>query len=339
MGMRIGVLGGGSWGSVIASMLAEKGEEVLIWCREKEVADAINLKHENELFLPGIALHPSLQATDDAEAAVAGRDVVVVATPAQHMRGILSKVSYRFLHGGQLVIASKGIENGTLKLMHQVAEESVPETMHHNIFILSGPTFARELAQKMPSAAVVAGLHPDGAQFIQQLFALPYFRVYRSPDVVGVQVGGAIKNVIAIGVGIIEGMKLGRNSQSALMTRAIAEMTRLAVKIGANPFTISGLSGLGDLILTCTGELSRNRQVGIRIGRGEKLSDILGGMMMVAEGVPTSISAYQLAQKHEVPMPIVEAVYRVLHEGLSAKEAIAPLMSRSLKEEIYGYGE
>jgi len=338
MSMRISVLGGGSWGSVIASMLAEKGD-VLLWCREKEVADSVNRKHENELFLPGVHLHEKLTATDDLEAAAADRDVVVLATPAQHMRGILSKASYRFLRGGQLVIASKGIENGTLKLMHEVAEESVPESMHRNIFILSGPTFARELAQKMPSAAVVAGLHPDGSQFIQQLFSLPYFRVYRSPDVVGVQVGGAIKNVIAIGVGIIEGMKLGRNSQSALMTRAIAEMTRLAVKIGANPFTISGLSGLGDLILTCTGEMSRNRQVGIRIGRGEKLADILGGMTMVAEGVPTSISAYQLAQKYEVPMPIVEAVYRVLHEGLDAKEAIAPLMSRSLKEEIYGYGE
>ncbi|HSA34515.1 MAG TPA: NAD(P)H-dependent glycerol-3-phosphate dehydrogenase [bacterium] len=339
MNMRISVVGAGSWGTVLASVLAEKNADVSLWCREPELVEAIDRDHENPLFLPGIPIHPKVKATGDLDAAVTNRDMIVMATPAQHMRAILSSASYRFLHGSQLVIASKGIENGTLKLMHQVAEEIIPESMHRNIFVLSGPTFARELGMKMPTAAVIAGRYIEGLNAAQEFFSLPYFRVYRSPDVVGVEVGGAIKNVIAIGVGIVEGMRLGHNSQSALMTRAIAEITRLAVKIGANPFTISGLSGLGDLILTCTGELSRNRQVGIRIGHGEKLPDILAGMTMVAEGVATSISAYQLAQRMEVAMPIVETVYRVLHEGLDVRTAMSALMGRSLKEEIYGYGD
>jgi len=335
---RVAVIGGGGWGTVLASMLAERQGAVTLWCREPEVAEAVNQRHENTLFLPGIALSRQVVATTDLAGAVADKSLIVMATPAQHLRGILTSVAPEIRSDVFIVIASKGIEKDSLALMHEVVAALLPANAPRT-FVLSGPTFARELGMKMPSAAVIAGTDEKALCAIQETFSLPYFRVYRSSDIIGVEVGGAIKNVIAVGVGIVEGMRLGKNSQSALMTRAIAEMTRLAVKLGANPFTVSGLSGLGDLILTCTGDLSRNRQVGIRIGRGETLSHIMADMKMVAEGVHTAVAAYQLAQRHGVTMPIVEVVYRILYEGLDIREAIGLLMTRSLKEEIYGYGE
>jgi len=334
---RTVVIGAGSWGTAIASMIAAKHPGTTIWCWEPEVAEAINRRHENTLFLPDIALDRSLVAVTDLAEAVAGREIVIAATPAQHLRATLSAARPAIRSDAWIVIAAKGIEKETLKLMHEVTTDTVSDAVHRT-FVLSGPTFAREIGMKMPSAAVIAGHNEESLRVIQELFSTPYFRLYRSTDLIGVEVGGAIKNVIAIGVGIVEGMRLGRNSQAALMTRAIAEMTRFAVKLGANPFTISGLSGLGDLILTCTGDLSRNRQVGIRLGRGEKLTEIMRDMRMVAEGVHTAVAAYQLAKKHEVAMPIVETVYRILYEDLDLREAIGLLMSRSLKEEIYGYG-
>ncbi len=318
-------------------MLAEKHGETMLWCREPEVAEAINRRHENTLFLPDITLHRAVNATTDLAGAAREKEVVVFATPAQHLRTVLADTARLLQQDTALVIAAKGIEKETLKLMHEVVADLVPDAAPHT-FVLSGPTFAREIGMKMPSAVVIAGTNEETLRTLQEFFSLPYFRVYRSTDVVGVEVGGAVKNVIAIGVGIVEGMRLGRNSQAALITRAIAEMTRLAVKLGGSPFTVAGLSGLGDLILTSTGDLSRNRQVGIRIGRGEKLPAIMAEMKMVAEGVHTAVAAHHLARKHEVTMPIVEAVYRILYEDLNLREAIGMLMSRSLKEEIYGYG-
>ncbi len=331
------IIGGGGWGTAVASMVAEKNGETIIWCREPEVADAINQRHENAVFLPGIALDRRLIATTNLRKTVAESKTIILATPAQHLRNTLSTALPAIAPDARLIIAAKGIEKESLKLMHEVVEEIIPNSSER-IFVLSGPTFAREIGMKMPSAAVIAGKSEEELHFLQEFFSLPYFRVYRSSDVIGVEVGGAIKNVIAIGVGIVEGMRLGRNSQAALMTRAIAEMTRFAVKLGANPFTVSGLSGLGDLILTCTGDLSRNRQVGIRLGRGEKITEIMRDMKTVAEGVHTAVAAYQLARKHEVTMPIVETVYRILYEDLNLRDAIGLLMTRSLKEEIYGYG-
>ncbi len=338
MSIRIGAVGGGSWGTVLAALLAGKGMSVTLWCWEPEVAESINNDNENKLFLPGIKLPETLKATNSLEETVEGKDVVLVSTPSQHMRSVLDRISYLFQHGTTVVLASKGIENGTLRLMNQVAEESLPDFLHRNIYVVSGPTFARELAVKTPSAAVVAGYRSEGLPFLQQLFATPYFRTYTSSDVVGVEIGGALKNVIAISVGILEGAGLGRNSQAAIMTRAIAEITRLVTKMGGNPFTVTGLSGVGDMILTCNGDLSRNRMVGMRLGKGEKIDDILAGMTMVAEGVATSKSAYDLAKKMDVAMPIVEAVYRVIHEGANLEETFYALMERSLKDEIYGYG-
>lgn len=338
MSIKVGVIGAGSWGTVLAAMLAEKGNAVTLWAREPETTESINNTKENRVFLPGIKLPENLIATCDLEKAAAGKDVLIMVTPAQHMREILSRISYLIHQGTCVILASKGIENGTLKLMHQVAEESLPDGSHKNIFVISGPTFARELALKMPSAAVVASHNNDGLEFVQQFFNTNYFRVYRSPDIIGVELGGALKNIIAIAVGILEGLNLGHNSQSALMTRAIAEITRLVVKSGGNPFTVTGLSGVGDLMLTCNGDLSRNRSVGIRLSRGEKIEDILKSMPTVAEGVSTSISAYYLSRKLEVAMPIVETVYKVLHEKQSLTESFMALMGRSLKDEIYGYG-
>ncbi len=337
MSIKIGVIGAGSWGTVLAGMLGEKGNEVILYGREPEVAASVDRLRINTLFMPDMKLPETVKATADIAEAATQRDIIVMAAPSQHTRATFEKIAYLLHHGTYVVLASKGVENGTLKMMHQVAEESLPDNMHKNIFVLSGPTFAKELALKMPSAAVVAGHNGDGAAYVQQLFALPYFRVYRSFDIVGVELGGALKNVIAIAVGILEGMKLGHNSQSAIMTRAIAEITRLVVKMGGNPFTVTGLSGVGDLILTCTGDLSRNRQVGIRLGRGEKLDAILSSTLSVAEGVTTAISAYHLAKTQEVQMPIVETVYKVLHENADIREAFTMLMGRSLKEEIYGF--
>ncbi len=338
MTIKIGAVGSGSWGTVLAQLLAGKGFDVTMWAREPEIEKSVNQNHENTMFLPGIKLPTNLVATNNLEETVKDKDVIVVSTPSQYIRLVLEQMSYMLNHGIFIVLASKGIENGTLKLMNQVAEDSLPDYIHKNIFVLSGPTFARELAMKVPSAAVVASHNADGLAYIQQLFATPFFRTYTSPDVVGVEVGGALKNVIAIAVGILEGAGLGKNSQSAVMTRAIAEMTRLVVALGGNPFTITGLSGLGDMILTCTGDLSRNRQVGIRLGKGEKIKDILSSMTMVAEGVETSKSAYNLSEKVGVSMPIVEAVYRVIHENAEITETFTALMHRSLKGEIYGYG-
>ena len=222
--------------------------------------------------------------------------------------------------------------------MHQVAIEMLPPALHRNIFVISGPTFARELAQKVPTCAVVAGYDQDSMGTVQSLFNTDYMRIYRSADVTGVELGGALKNIYAIAVGILEGMQLGKNAQAALITRAIAEISRLVIAMGGNPMTISGLSGIGDLVLTCTGSLSRNRQVGIRLGQGEKINDILDSMIMVAEGVPTTASAYDLSKKAGVEMPIVESLYALIYENADIKDSIRNLMSRSLKDELETYG-
>ncbi len=337
MEIKIAVIGAGSWGTAIASLLAEKGYETTIWAREEEVVKSINEEHENSIFLPEIKLPENLFATNIMEDAVKNKDVVVMAVPSQFTRSVFSDISYFFKHGTSLVMLSKGIENGTLKFMNQVAEESLPDFMHKNIFLLSGPTFARELALKTPSAAVVASHNSDGIDFIQNLFATEYFRTYRSSDVMGVEIGGAMKNVIAIAVGILEGLGLGMNAKAALMTRAIAEISRLGRRLGANPYTMSGLSGVGDMILTCTGALSRNRQVGIKLGEGMKIKEILSNMKMVAEGVTTVLSAHDLARKIDVSMPITEAVYKIIHENGEVEEVFSTLMKRSLKDEFYGF--
>jgi len=338
MSLKAGVVSAGSWGTALAALLAGKKYDVSIWARENEIIKSINEESENKIFLPGIKLPETLKATEDISQAVHSKDLVVIATPAQHLRESLRQIAFLVSPGTYIVLASKGIEKGTLKTMHQVAEEMLPPVLHRNIFVISGPTFARELAQKVPTCAVVAGHNSDNMGAVQSLFNTDYMRIYRSADVTGVELGGALKNIYAIAVGILEGMELGKNAQAALITRSIAEMSRLVISMGGNPMTISGLSGIGDLVLTCTGNLSRNRQVGIRLGKGEKIDDILKSMIMVAEGVPTTASAYDLSKKSGVEMPVVETLYGLIYENADINSSIKKLMSRSLKDELETYG-
>ncbi len=338
MNLKVGVVSGGSWGTALAGLLAGKSFDVKIWAKEPEVVESINAQNENTSFLPGIKLPADLKASSDIKDAVHSKDVVVITTPSQYLRRSISDISFMLSPGTFIVIASKGIEKGTLKLMHQVAEDVLPSALHRNIFVISGPTFARELAVKMPTLAVVAGYNSEDMKTVQSIFNTDYFRVYRSSDVIGVELGGALKNIIAIAVGILEGYGLGKNTQTALITRSIAEITRLVIQMGGNPLTISGLSGVGDLILTCTGEMSRNRQVGIRLGKGENVNEITGSMKMVAEGVATTASAYDLSKKVGVDMPITETLYKILYENADINESLRALMSRSLKDELNTFG-
>lgn len=337
MSLNIGVISAGGWGTALASHLALKGYKTDIWAREAEVIGSINGCHENKLFLPGVRLAETLHAVSEIKDAVIGKDLVVFSTPSQHIRKSFIETAPMLSPETNIVIASKGIENSTLKMMYEIAEEILPEELHKNIFAISGPTFAKEVALKMPTCAVVAGKNVEKLNEIQDIFNSPYMRIYRSSDIKGVELGGALKNIYAIAVGILDGMKLGKNTQAALITRSIYEMARLVMAMGGDQLTLSGLSGIGDLVLTCTGDLSRNRQVGIRLGQGEKLKAILDSMVMVAEGVPTTASVHDLAAKTGVEMPIAETLYDILFNDVDIKESVPRLMSRSLKDEFRSY--
>lgn len=335
MSTSVSVISAGGWGTALASHLTRKGYEVTLWAREPEVVASITNQNLNPVFLPDVPLPDGLHCTNDLEAAVPGRDVVLVVTPSQFMRHCLQQIAKYIAPDARVVLAAKGIETDTLQLMHEVANDTLPATVGERLCVLSGPTFAREIARGTPSAAVVAGHDADSRNAVQTLLSSSSFRLYTSDDVLGVELGGALKNVVALAVGILEGAGQGKNTQAALMTRAIAELSRLVTVMGGDPFTVTGLSGVGDLILTCTGGLSRNRQVGIRLGRGESLDHILAGMKMIAEGVETSRSGHHLARKHNVDMPIIETVYRVLHEGADITTAFLSLMERQLTKEFY----
>jgi len=332
--MRCAVIGAGSWGTALANHLAQRGFEARLWSHEAETAAAMLAQHENRRFLPGIPLDRGVHPTPDLGWSLEGAELVVVVVPSHALREVVTKAA-PYLHPGvPIVVASKGIEVGTLFTMTEVLEDVLPAALHPYIAALSGPSFALEVAQKLPTAVTVAAHWERIAKQVQTWFGSSYFRLYTSPDVVGVELGGAVKNVIAIGAGIAEGLGFGSNSRAALVTRGLLEISRLAVKKGANPLTLSGLSGMGDLVLTCTGDLSRNRQVGLELGRGKKLEDILASMSMVAEGVINARSVHDLAQKLKVEMPICESVYRVLYEGLPVRECVTQLMSRDPKPEL-----
>ena len=333
MSERIAVLGAGSWGSALANLLAKKGHNVTVWSFERDVAEAINAQHENPRYLNGIALDQRLAATTSIGDAVRDADVVLSVTPAQHVRGVMSEAA-RFMRGDALVVsASKGIETRSLQTMAEVLEETVPGAPGAHATFLSGPSFALEVAREQPTAVAMASHHHESAMRAQQLFQSAYFRVYTNTDVIGLELGGSIKNVIAIAAGMASGLGLGHNALAALITRGLAEMARLGVALGANPLTFSGLAGMGDLILTCTGELSRNRSVGIALGQGKSIEEILGGMYMVAEGVETTRAVQALAARTRIEMPIVQEVHVVLFEAQSAREALDNLMLREPKPE------
>jgi glycerol-3-phosphate dehydrogenase (NAD(P)+) len=334
MSLQVGVIGAGAWGTALANLLAENGHEVTVWAFEPEVADEINQHHENRTFFPGFELPANLKATNSLEECLVDRGLVLSVVPSHAVRTVLKQAVDHLPEGVPLVSCSKGIENDTLMTMCEVLEDVLPIVYHPMLSFLSGPSFAREVAQHQPTAVSVAARFEKVATEVQQMVSSLTFRVYTSTDVVGVELGGALKNVIAIGSGAAHGLGFGHNTTAALITRGLAEINRLAVKMGANPLTMAGLSGMGDLVLTCQGALSRNRTVGQKLGEGKKLKEIVEDMRQVAEGVKTTKSVHDLAKREGVDMPISESVYQMLYEDLPAQEAVVALMSRSLKREL-----
>jgi glycerol-3-phosphate dehydrogenase (NAD(P)+) len=328
--MKLSVLGAGAWGTALADMLACSGHDVRMWAREQDVVSAIKSRRENPIFLPGFSLAPSLAATNDHRETLEGAELVIYAAPSQHLREVARAGAKHVAKGAVLAVASKGIEQRTLALMSDVVAD---EAKGHSVVAISGPSFAAEVASRHPTAIVAASLDADAARFAQDALSNSTFRVYTHDDLIGVELGGALKNVMAVATGIVEGLGLGNNSRAALITRALAEMTRLGVALGARASTFAGLAGIGDLVLTCTGALSRNRAVGVEVGQGKTLDEALAGKPTIAEGVTTTQSALALAQREGVEMPIATMVYRILFDGHPAKRAVPELMARGLRAE------
>jgi glycerol-3-phosphate dehydrogenase (NAD(P)+) len=328
--MRCAVVGAGAWGTALADLLARNGREVSLWAFEQDVTEGVNTRHENPRFLPDIALAPTLRGTSVLAEALGDAQLVIYAVPSAHLRAVVRSGARDVPKGTVLAVATKGIEQGSLGLMTDVVEAEVRD---RSVVALSGPSFAAEVAARQPTAVVAASRDVLAAQLVQETLSSPAFRVYTHDDVVGVELGGALKNVMAVATGIAEGVGLGFNSRAALITRGLAEMTRLGVALGAQEGTFAGLAGIGDLVLTCTGALSRNRAVGLEVGRGATLDEALAGKETVAEGVATARGARALAQREGVEMPIVETVHRVLFESYPARKSVIELMSRGLRAE------
>ncbi len=330
---RLAILGAGSWGTALAIAQATRFQDIRLWTRSSEQSTAIANQRENRRYLPGFPIPNCVQVTHRLSTALEDAEVVLIAVPSEHLRAVVGKAASNLPPETILVSATKGIENGTLLRMSQVITDAVSETVGLPMAVLSGPTFAKEIAAGEPAAVVVASENPETASTIQQAFSTVNFRLYVSKDVVGVEMGAALKNVIAIGGGICKGLGLGSNSVAALVTRGLAEITRLAVAMGGSLTTLSGLAGLGDLVLTTTGDLSRNRLVGVQLGQGRELSAILSETTMVAEGVGTCRAAYQLGRKLNVELPIIDRMYEVLYQGKPPRQAIRELMERPLTSE------
>jgi len=331
--MRAAVIGLGAFGTALANTLASRCDEVRAWAREQAVVDAINGPRENRTYLPGIPVSPRVRATLSLEEALSGAELVVFATPSHVMRDVVRKALPHLPEHVPLLTVAKGIENETLMTMTQLLEDCLPEKYHPSIAILSGPSFAKEMAAGMPTVVTVASHFEKVAQKVQAALQTESFRTYTSIDVIGVEMGGALKNVIAIAAGMSDGLGFGLNARSALITRGLAEISRIAVRMGANPLTLMGLSGLGDLVLTCTGDLSRNRRVGIELGKGRALDQVLADMTQVAEGVKTARSARDLSRKVGVELPICDQVHAIMYEGKSPRRAVVELMTRAPKRE------
>ena len=320
-------------GTALGKMLGETGCRVAVWVYEPELVDEINIRRQNSQFLPGFELPDTLVATASLQEALEGASIVLSVTPAQVLRQVWLEAAQYLPPDAIVVSASKGVETGTCKMMSEVLCEVIPGDPRNRVAFISGPSFAKEIADRQPTAVVTASFDEGVAKRVQAELSTPYFRIYSTDDVVGVELGGALKNVIAVAVGAAIGMNLGFNSQAALITRGLAELSRLAVACGANPLTLAGLAGIGDLVLTCTGHLSRNLQVGIRLGKGERLEEILDGMKMVAEGVHTAGSAFELAGRHGVEMPITEVVLGIVKREITPEKALKELMSRKPRSE------
>jgi glycerol-3-phosphate dehydrogenase (NAD(P)+) len=332
--MKLAIIGGGSWGTALSIVLAPRSESLRLWVYEADLAARISHSRVNDIFLPGLRLPDGVQITTELATALEGADIVLGVMPSHHARGLYSAMLPHLSPSTILVSATKGLEQGSLLRMSEVIEQvAATKFPAPRVAVLSGPTFAREVAAGNPTAVVVASSNPEVARCVQEAFSGPTFRLYTNADPAGVEVGAALKNVIAIGAGICEGLGLGHNPTAALITRGLAEITRLAIPMGGQAKTLAGLAGLGDLVLTCSGELSRNRYVGKELGSGRRLGEILGSMRMVAEGVETCASAVALGQKLGVDLPIIQQMHAVMSSGKSPREAVRDLMDRSLKGE------
>lgn len=334
--MNLGILGGGSWGTALAIVLAPRCDRIRLWVYEPELAARMRTTRENDVYLPGLLLPAAVEITHDLASVLAGAEIVIGVVPSKFARGLWQRSLPHVDPKATFVGAAKGIEAGTLLRMSEVLADvwaNKPPRDNPRVAVLSGPTFAREIAQGEPAAVVVASSDPETAARVQKAFSGPMFRLYTSADPIGVEIGGALKNVVAIGAGVVEGLGLGSNTMAALITRGLAEITRLAVAMGGQPQTLAGLAGLGDLVLTCTGDLSRNRRVGVALAQGRGLAEITASTPMVAEGVETCGSAVALGAKFGVDLPIIQQMHEVLHLGKAPRDALRYLMDRSLKSE------
>jgi glycerol-3-phosphate dehydrogenase (NAD(P)+) len=324
------IIGGGSWGTALAIVLAPRFERVRLWVYEADLVDRMRASRENDIYLPGFHLPANIDVHNQLADAVAAAEIVLGVMPSHLARSVYQQIAPHLTPAMHIVSATKGLEQGSLL---RVSEVMAKVLAHPRVAVISGPTFAREVARGDPTALVVASASPELAETIQAAFSGPTFRLYTSPDPVGVEIGGAVKNVVAIGAGVCHGMGLGHNAVAALITRGLAEISRLAMAMGGQPRTLAGLAGLGDLVLTCTGDLSRNRMVGLELAKGKKLEEIVSSMKMVAEGIKTTAATVDLARRHSVEMPIAEQMHAMLHLGRPPREAIRQLMERSLKGE------
>lgn len=331
--MQISIIGAGGWGTALAAALAGQGKSVVLWVRSAETYKTIILKRTNETYLPGVKLPPEVRPTLSLSEALQGKKLILLTVPSPGVRSMAVALRGLLQPGAAIVCAAKGLEENTLLRMSQVLEQELPQPLHSRIAVLSGPNHAEEVSRGMPAATVVSSLNRETALQVQEALTLPSFRVYTNSDLAGVELGGALKNIIALGAGIVDGLGLGDNSKAALVTRGLVEMARLGAAMGARPRTFTGLSGLGDLYATCSSDHSRNRAVGMQLGRGKILGEILSGMKMVAEGVTTTRAARTLARNLSVEMPITGEIYQVLFEGKAPRAAVESLMQRESKAE------
>jgi len=331
---NIGVIGGGSWGTALSLVLSRNGHSPTLWVYEKELCEILTQTNENQFFLPGVLLPDCIHPTHSIQSAVEDKDVLLLVVPTQVVRAVLEQMAPHIKPGCLIINAGKGIENETLLTIHQIIPKVI--SSNHTLATLSGPTFAAEIARDVPSAIVAAGEDIETAERVKSLFSTANLKVFTSTDLMGVEMGGALKNVIAIATGISDGLELGHNARAALITRGLVEITRIGTAMGARPETFSGLSGMGDLVLTCTGDLSRNRTVGLQLAQGKPLKEIVENMKMVAEGVRTVISAYNLKNKLRIQASIIEETYQLLHQGKPLKQALSDLMKVEITSEFSG---
>jgi glycerol-3-phosphate dehydrogenase (NAD(P)+) len=333
---EIAVIGSGAWGTALACHAAKLGHNVRMWALEPEVVDEINAKHANSVYLEGVELPETILASSDAPEVVGGAELVILVPPSKHLRSVSELVANAVPKTAVVAVASKGIEEGSLQLMSTVLAETMPDLRAERLAFLSGPSFAKEVAGGLPTDVAAGSERMIAARQVQSLLHSPRFRVYTSADPIGVQVGGAVKNVMAVATGVCDGLGFGTNSRASLITRGLAEITRLGLALGADPLTFLGLAGVGDLVLTCTGDLSRNRTLGKKVAEGIDPQEYLSNRVTVAEGFFTSAAAWELSQRLEVDMPITDHVYHVLHRGRPLSEAVELLLTRESKDELTG---